>query len=294
MTLSSVSYQRILVPLDGSVTAEHALSYAADLARQHSAEVLLVYMEYPPSPGSEDDALFGGAGSSQLQAHLDRLRAQLNTASVRAQHQTLVSRTPSETLLKLIRSERVNLIVMSTQGRTNMLRWLFGSNLEKALSSIPVPVMMVRPAVYKIVVPLDGSRWSESAIHRATDIAREHSAELILLHVYKSPVSDYTAQLALAGHGEIADQGYDQMRDQLVSLRNRLRQEGLHAREQMVRSNSPAQAICDFVETEDNVSMIVMSTHGRTGLSRWLVGSVAQKVLKNARCPVTLVYPDAD
>jgi nucleotide-binding universal stress UspA family protein len=82
------------------------------------------------------------------------------------------------------------------------------------------------------------------------------------------------------------------MADQLIALRNRLRQEGLRVRDVMMRGSNPAQVICDFVEAEEGISMIVMSTHGRTGLSRWLVGSVAQTVIRNSRSPVTLVRPD--
>ena len=144
----------------------------------------------------------------------------------------------------------------------------------------------------RIVVPLDGSRWSESAIPRAAELARVHDAELVLLHVYQPRGSDYADQWALAGQQQIADQAYEGMQEQLVALRNSLRQEGLRAREVIIRGGNPAQAICDYVEAEEGISLVVMSTHGRTGLARWLMGSVAQQVIKHARCPVMLVQPD--
>ena len=115
-------------------------------------------------------------------------------------------------------------------------------------------------------MPLDGSKWSESAIPRAVELARVHDAELVLLHVYQSKAGDYAGQWALAGQQQIADQTYEQMADQLIALRNRLRQEGLRVRDVMIRGGNPAQVICDFVESEEGISMIVMSTHGRTGL----------------------------
>jgi nucleotide-binding universal stress UspA family protein len=183
-------------------------------------------------------------------------------------------------------------MVMSTQGRAAMTRWLFGSGVEKALTSFPVPIMLVRPMYQRIVVPLDGSKWSESALPRATELARVHDAELVLLHVYQSKSGDYAGQWALAGQQQIADQAYEQMREEMIAIRNRLRQQGLRAREVIIRGGNPAQTICDFVESEEGISMIVMSTHGRAGLTRWLVGSVAQTVLKNSRSPVTLVHPE--
>jgi len=172
-----------------------------------------------------------------------------------------------------------------------MLRWLLGNQVEAALNVLPVPLLLVRPVLHKIVVPLDGSKWSESAIPKAVEIARQHGAELVLLHVYQSPVRSYADQIAVAGQLLLADQPFEQVRDQLTALRNRLRQEGVRAQVQIVRSNNPAQAICEFAESEEGISMVVMSTHGRTGLSRWLLGSVAQRVMKDLRCPVTLVNP---
>ena len=211
---------------------------------------------------------------------------------IRAYEYLVASRDLAEALFKFVDSERVSVIVLSTQGRTGLLRWLFGSSVEKTITDMPVPLLLVRPMYQRIVVPLDGSKWSESAIPRATELARVHDAELVLLHVYQSKAGDYAGQWALAGQQQIADQTYEQMADQLIGLRNRLRQEGLRVRDVMIRAGNPAQVICDFVESEEGISMIVMSTHGRTGLSRWLVGSVAQTVIKNSRSPVTLVRPE--
>jgi nucleotide-binding universal stress UspA family protein len=278
MTVPAPKYQRILVPLDGSETAEFAIPYAADLARHHNAQLILLTV-----------SLEANGNGQQHQAEIEHT---LRTSGIRVQLRVLDNRTSPKVIYNFLETERINLIVMSVQGHTSMMRWLFGSNIEKALNDLPVPIMLIRPIYHTIVVPLDGSKWSESAIPKATELARTHHAELVLLHIYQSPVSSYADQVALAGQQEMADQAYAQMREQLVSLRNRLRQEGLRAREQLIRGTNPAQAICDFVEAEEGITMIVMSTHGRTGLSRWLLGSVAQKVMKETRYPVTLVHPD--
>jgi nucleotide-binding universal stress UspA family protein len=293
MTVPARIYNRVLVPLDGSSAAEFAVRFGADLASKHDAELVLLHVRHLSAPltaaeqtESKDRML------EQAQEYLAGLRKDLRAAGIRAQDQLLESHDLPETLLKFVESERISIIVMSTQGRTAMLHGLLGSNVERALNNLPVPILLVRPMYQKIIVPLDGSTWSETAIPRAVEIARVHDAEVVLLHVYQSKAGDYAGQWALAGQQEIADQTYEQMRDQLVALRNGLRAEGLSAREVLIRSTNPAQAICDFVNAEDGISLIVMSTHGRTGLARWLVGSVAQKVLKEARCPVTLVHPD--
>ena len=283
-------YSRVLVPLDGSLAAEFAIRFAADLARSHDADLLLLYLKHLPANAESPDT--NGQDLEQINKYLADVRKEQRDMGIRAYEYLVASRDLAEALFKFVDSERASVIVLSTQGRTGMLRWLFGSSVEKTITDMPVPLLLVRPMYQRIVVPLDGSKWSESAIPRATELARVHDAELVLLHVYQSKAGDYAGQWALAGQQQIADQTYEQMADQLIGLRNRLRQEGLRVRDVMIRAGNPAQVICDFVESEEGISMIVMSTHGRTGLSRWLVGSVAQTVIKNSRSPVTLVRPE--
>ena len=293
MTVPARIYNRVLVLLDGSSAAEFAIRFGSDLAAKHDAELILLYLDYLPVPVGEDEYVENGARSrEQIEAHLDGLRKGLRAAGIRTHIEHVSTRDLAGTLSKMIEAERVSIVVMSTQGRAAMTRWLFGTGVERALNDFPVPLLLVRPMYQRIIVPLDGSRWSESAIPRASELARVHDAELVLLHIYQARGGDYADQWVLAGQQQIAEQSLGQMQEQLVAMRNRLRQEGLRAREVIIRGSSPAQAICDFVESEDGISMVVMSTHGRTGLARWLVGSVAQQVIKHARCPVTLVHPD--
>lgn len=293
MTVPARIYSRVLVPLDGSTAAEFAIRFGVDLASKHDAELILLYLYHVPAQ-VDGTAPAGSQGPSldQLQAYLDKLQREARSFGVPVDGQVIQAHDLAGALLKVIDTERISVLVMSTQGRIGMLRWLFGTTIEKALSSLPVPLLLVRPMYQKVIVPLDGSRWSETAIPRAAEIARVHDAELILLHVYQSKSGDYAGQWALAGQQEIAEQTFDQVNEALIGMRNRLRIEGVRAREVILRGGNPAQTICDFVESEEGISMIVMSTHGRTGIARWLMGSVAQSVIKNARCPVTLVHPD--
>ena len=288
MSIPARLYTRVLVLLDGSATAEFAIRFGADLASKHQADLMLLHLRR--AGPSEADAKADAA--AEAEAYLERARKAAQSYGIASvSTHTLAAANLHEALSSFIDAERVSIVVMSTQGRTGMMRWVFGSGVEKALSSFPVPLLLVRPLYQKVIVPLDGSGWSESAIPQASEIARVHNAELILLHVYQPKGGDYADQWALAGQQQIADQAYEQVRDRLIALRNQLRQEGLRAREVIIRANNPAQAICEFVESEDGISLVVMSTHGRTGLARWLMGSVAQKVIQNGRCPVKLVHP---
>lgn len=143
----------------------------------------------------------------------------------------------------------------------------------------------------KILVPLDGSTWAERAIPHAARIARDNNAELILFTVYQLPMREYMDQMALAGVTEISNQIRERAVNYMTSQRNKLRNEGLNASYQLVEGTSPAEKICDFVSAE-GVDLVVMSTHGRTGLARFLFGGVAQKVMQAVRVPVMLIRPD--
>lgn len=143
----------------------------------------------------------------------------------------------------------------------------------------------------KILVPLDGSGWSQRAVPHAVDIARDNSAELILLHVFRPPAWEYTPEIALAGQDTQIQQAREQMKQYLVGLRGELRGEQLTVRTHMVEGQGVARLVCEFVESDD-IDLIVMSTRGRSGLSRVLFGSIAREIMECARVPVLLVQPD--
>ncbi len=145
----------------------------------------------------------------------------------------------------------------------------------------------------KIVVPLDGSGWAARAIPHAVDIARANGSELILLHIFRPPASEYTPEIVLAGQDEQIQQAREQMKQYLIGLRTELRQENFTVRTHLTEGVGVAHLICDFVNNE-NVDLVVMSTHGRSGLVRFLFGSTANQVMQCAGVPVLLIRPDKE
>lgn len=155
---------------------------------------------------------------------------------------------------------------------------------------------MTQPGRYqKIVVPLDGSGWGQRAVTHAIDIARSNDSEIILLHVFKPPAREFTPELALARQDEQIQELREQMKQYLVGVRAELRNEGIRTRTQYIEAEGAdvARLICDFVN-EEGVDLIVMSTHGRTGLGRLLFGSVARDVMECVSVPVLLVKPEKE
>lgn len=144
----------------------------------------------------------------------------------------------------------------------------------------------------KILVPLDGSGWSQRAVPHATDIARSNHAELILLHILQPPGLEYTPQLALAGQESQLQEMREAIKQYLIGLRTELRQEGFEVRTHVIEGLGVASLICDYIKDE-GIDLVVMSTHGRSGLKRFLFGSVTNQVIQGVKVPVMLVHPDS-
>lgn len=143
----------------------------------------------------------------------------------------------------------------------------------------------------RIVVPLDGSGWSERAIPHAVDIARDNEAEIILLHILKPPIQEYADQLTLAGNDEQMKNIREHMKQKLIGLRNELRTQNIKCIVHLIEGSGVANFICDYVNTED-IDLVVMSSHGRSGLSRFIFGSVAHKIMQGVNAPVLIIRPD--
>ncbi|MCS6835555.1 MAG: universal stress protein [Anaerolineae bacterium] len=152
---------------------------------------------------------------------------------------------------------------------------------------------MPKATYRKIVVPLDGSGWSEYAIPHAAAIARAHDAEVILLHICRPPAQDYVDALALAGQIEGAEQVSSQMAQKLTSLCHELRSQGVKAHAQLIHGTAVVDLLCDFIESE-KADLVVMTTRGHTGLARALFGSTARAVLERVNVPVSLLQPSAE
>jgi len=273
----------ILVPLDGSVLAEQALIYAADLSRRVNASLLLVRAAISHTlPGVDGRERKSGA-IAEAEAYLSRTAAGLDERGFVCRSLAPFGHAASS-IVEAARLADAGLIVMSTHGRTGPGRLVFGSVAEAVVAGSRVPVLVARawlppqrqpflPEQPMLVVPLDGSEFAEAALGPALALANDLSAAVILLR---------------ADSGESPE---SESSDYLASVQSRLYNESplVHVLT-LVRTGEPSQAI-DAAVAESNASMVMMATHGRGGLMRSVAGSVAGKVVNRGRAPVVLVRP---
>lgn len=291
-------YRTILVPLDGSTVSERALPIAMRLARATGAQlVLLEAAEAVGLDGQELDVQ-QRALTHQARAYLDSIAAELTVQGLQVSVAT-PALTPDEAILIEIDWSAVDLVVMSTHGRSGPGRWVFGSVAETVLTYSPVPVIIV-PAQGalptgtghpRLVMPLDGSAFAERALPHAAALAHALNACLILVRVVLPPSRLSPERLTQPDlEARVASLEEREAHTYLADLAARLRAEGLTV-ETRVRSDNPARAIIQESNVED-ASLVIMTTHGRTGLSQVRFGSVALDILHHGQRPVCLIRPE--
>ncbi len=298
---TTVKVTRILAPTDFSAAAEGACRLAARLAMRAEAHLVLFHalsgVELAQQMGGKMDR----TQVSVLNDVRDRLQAwfeEVVPAELRrflnVEFSVKVGE-PTPAIAAVAKRSGVDLIVMATEGRTGLAHFLMGSVAAAVLRSVTVPVLALRAwqagrpftTVQRILWATDLSPISEGAWPYALKLADLFGAEVILLHVVRptelagavdSPVPPPTHWLER--YLEPLDRELEQRRQEVERL-------GLQARRKVL-VGVPAEVIAEEAGKEQ-ADLIVMGTHGRTGLVHALVGSVAEAVVRKAPCPVLAV-----
>ncbi len=141
--------------------------------------------------------------------------------------------------------------------------------------------------------PPNGSAWSERAIPYAVDFARISGGEVELLHVFTPPMHEFVDSLAIAGEYELANRIREEIKQHLLVLRNDIRERVVACRLHIIDAVGVAQHLCDYID-ESEADLVVMTTHGHSGLVRLVFGSVANKVMHDVKVPVLVIRPDLE
>lgn len=291
-------YERILVPLDGSSAAEIALPYVEEIAAKLGAEIILVSVS--ESTAAEADHLY----RSYLERVAEQVQRQLQDwgakEEAKVQSEVLLGKPASE-ILRYADESNVGLIAMASRGRSSRGPWLLGNIAAKVLRATAKPMLLIRtPAdnaslqqrslVKRILVPLDGSRVGESAIPYAEALAQVMGAELVLfqaLRPVKSFAADGVVSMSAAMIKEEEEHKGASAIAYLDSVGKVFQEKGLST-SSVVGLASPAEQIIDYAEA-NAIDLIAMSTHGRSGIGRWVFGSVTDKVLHAGDTPLLTI-----
>ncbi|MCC6454825.1 MAG: universal stress protein [Caldilineaceae bacterium] len=293
--------RKILIPLDQSELAEHVLTYVPWLVPpdKTGAEIFLLsviepWRYYFGEVDYNPPELVESLRRATLE-YLEGEAAKLRDAGYAVSIQ-VAGGDAAEIILEVAKAFDISLIAMSTHGRSGMARWAMGSVAERVVQGATMPIFLVRESTtmlerepLRLLVPLDGSELAELALPKAREAAKNRGAEILLLHVLEKPIED-SMRLLLDSREELNAMVEDWQVDvqtYLESVAEGLRAEGIQVA-MRIAWGRPSEIIEQTVEAEQ-IDLIVMSTHGRTGLSRWVFGSIASKVLHTSTCPLLLV-----
>ncbi len=278
--------ERILVPLDGSEIAEAILGQVCRLLRLNDSSVILFEaVPVPVQPGVEFAPLLSDL-KAEAERYIAALERQLAKEGVKSRGVVRVG-GEATAILDAAKEEKATMIAMATHGRSGFSRFVFGSVAEKVMRASEVPVLMVRSykdsavgadrtpvqeiPFKKILVPIDGSEKSLAVLPYVKTFAKAVGASVLVLGVVE-PTSE-----GKAGEGE-----------PLVRIAVKdLAQAGIPV-DPVIRLGDPASEILDATKRH-GVDLLAMSTHGRSGPSRWVMGSVTEKVLRSATVPMLVV-----
>ena len=292
-----LTIKRILFPTDFSTCAESAFAQAAFLAERYGAELHVLHVEVEPQhhPAAEllDELLIDEQSApAPTQPLLAQRYARSATAAPFLVHAHLEALSAADAILDYATEHDVDLIVMGTHGRRGMRRFWLGSVAEEVVRRSTCPVFTVRPPMLdkgaapleRILVPVDFSDYTRLAITYARHLAEAYGASLDLLHVVEEAVLPhvYGIEPVAVSVADIQDRTREALKNLVSGL-----DLGLPA-EAHVLIGHPALSIVQYAE-RTQPDLIVVATHGRTGFRRFLMGSVAEKVVRMAPAPVFTV-----
>jgi nucleotide-binding universal stress UspA family protein len=278
----------IVVPLDGSMLAERALAPAKTLARRQGAKLYLVRVApLDPAPVLAELELGVLYPDQALAAWQEtgRYLAAVQKTCADADLPVLTEVREGDVAGEIVDTARqagAGLIVMSSHGYSGVDRWLLGSTTERVLHVALCPVWVVRTlaAPEHLLITLDGSALAEQVLAPALEIAQAFEASVTLLRVIPELTETDRERLDDCEHGlsgRYSDEMLQEAAEYLNGIVERYRSTAGHI-QTAVRMGRSAETIIDYAERH-GIDLVAMTTHGRTGLRRWIYGSVTQKVL---------------
>jgi len=291
-----MAFTKIMCPVDFSPGSQQAMRTAVRIANEHDAELVLVHSWHIPPATFAGDYVWAAdiiqAMSDDARLALENAVGEARKLGARRVTSRLLKGLPWQQIVEVAQDEPgLGLIVIGTHGRTGLSRVLMGSVAELVVRHAPCPVLTVRPGneptpYNHVLCPVDLSRPAREAMNLAAELVKPGSADITLLHVLELPVS-YTGKSRIPDFHRDLDARSAALLDHWTAD---LKAKVSVPVAQVTRIGRPGAQILALVDDDRTFDLVVMGSHGHAGLERMLLGSVAEKVVRHARCPVLVTH----
>jgi len=309
-------FQHILVPLDGSFRAEQALPVASRIARSTGGSVLLLQVVSPPIDYSGGLAMVPLVTEQVIESEIAEATGYLKTVAASPLLAGVFTRTevmfgtPALHIIAAAEAYGVDLVVLCSRGRTGFTRWALGSVAHTLVHQSTVPILVLRQSEtdsllsrvdtaqpFRALVPLDGSPLAETALvpaaYLTSALAAPAQGTLHLAQVVKN--FQTTAEEGFVS--ELNEEALQRAVNYLAAVAERLQTTVKHLKLSITYAVEPgtdvASSLLSLAEHggEGGCDLIAISTHGRGGLERWVMGSVTERLLNTTKLPMLIVRP---
>ena len=292
----------ILVPLDGSELAECVLPHLTAIAPVTGARVTLIHVLERSLSRNGNAAVIDPLGwhmqKQESQAYLDRIAQRLQKLDLPVE-QALLEGNPAEALIEFARNNAVDLLVLSTHGRTGLSEWNVSSVVQKILLRSYKSILLVRayvnppPEVHysQLFLAIDGSTRAEYIVPFAMSLAQAHQSNVILGTVIQKPQTMQRFPLSeedAAWIQQFTEKTQNETSRYLDQLATQLSLKGLSAEAKIAVAENALGAVYDMVE-ETNADLVMIAAHGYSGERRWPYGSIAASLIAYGRTPLMIM-----
>ena len=297
-------FTRILTPLDGSKTAEKVLPYARFVAEQLKLPIeLLAVVDIVEMTThiSADRALHLDTmiedSVRNSEQYLGRVAGTFPGASTKCR---VEKGKAEQVIIETAAADEGTLITMATHGRSGINRWLLGSIAEKVLRGATNPLLVVRATeeakadnvatLKSIVMPLDGSELAESVLPTVAELAKTLKLEVVLFRAYSIPYSAYASAEGYyaVDYEELLKAMREEAVDYLEKKTEAVKKLGIDKVSCVAKEGFAADEIISL-SRKSAENLIAMCTHGRSGVKRWVLGSVTETVVRHSADPVLVI-----
>jgi len=296
-------FKRILIALDGSDTAESIVPTVISIAQLFGSWVTLCSV-IPHDKSSFNISKSRFIEKIELESkqalteYLHKLQSRLESKSINTDIIIKTGNPPHE-IIELAENQDYDLIALATKGRSGIMRWMLGSVADHIIGSATTPILLISPTedieysidkphkLNSIIIPLDGSKLAESVLPIAESIAIKASAVINLVQVIPTIVQVYLGSEHQAYPMDILADLEESGHKYLSKIERFLQLKGLNVHSKLIEGEA-SSSINNYCSTLDQ-SIITMTTRGYTGFSRWVLGSVADKIIRHVGEPVLLI-----